>query len=90
MHNPDRSPPIKNLITLGLNYCCLWAFFSLYSKTDVIADRLGCERRVVQEWKKRFREGGLRCTDCERCMYEALVKAGKVTDRRRFDRGDNR
>lgn len=88
MHNPDRSPPIKGLITLGLNYCCVWAFFSLFRKTDVIADRLGCQRRVVQVWKKRFREGGLACTNCERCMFAALLKAGKVKDRREKDRGE--
>lgn len=78
MHSPDASPPIKLLITEGLGYCCVWAFFCCYSRTQVIADRLGCQRRVVQEWRRRFREGELGCAGCDKCMREALVKLGKV------------
>jgi len=74
-----RAPLIKNLITskFGLGYCCLWAFFSLYKRTEQIALRLGVHERNIARYKARFRAGEFSCEGCTGCM-KAAVRAKKL------------
>lgn len=68
-------PNIRYLIIEGLGYCCPWAFFKANPKSaQVIADRLGCGRRIISYWKQDFREGKLQCEKCGKCMLPALMK----------------
>lgn len=71
----DQTPPLPSLICgkNGLNYCCLWAFFTLFRKTGEIASRLGCSRQAVQKYRKRYREGRMKCESCEGCLYQASL-----------------
>lgn len=52
----------------GLGYCCVWAFFSRFKRTAVIAARVGVDRSTVKRWKRRFYAGELKCENCERCL----------------------
>ena len=70
----DRAPPLKTLICGSLRYCCLWAFFSLYKKPSVVAERLGCHRVSVCRYLARFREGEFKCEGKENCMKKAVRK----------------
>lgn len=65
---------IRTLITspTGLGYCCPWAFFSIFRKTAVIADRLGMTQRAVQMAKRRVDEGEWKCEQCGNCMKEQV------------------
>lgn len=88
MHSPDRAPPLRQLVCDGLHYCCPFAFFAVMKKRDssVIADRLGCQVRTVQEWRRRFRAGEIYCEKAEKCYYEQLLLMGEIADRREYDR----
>ncbi len=52
----------------GLHYCCVYAFFSRYKQTSMIAARLGVHRTTVKIHKALFREGVYKCRNSERCM----------------------
>lgn len=69
-----RAPTLRELICEGLGYCCPYAFFKLYRRTAVIATRLGCSKRAVQEWKARFRACEISCENRENCLQSALRK----------------
>ena len=76
---PNRNviPLTEQLIVNNMGYCCLWAFFSLYRRTALIALRLGITTRTVSSYKARFKAGEFQCKgDCARCMKRA-VKAAK-------------
>lgn len=66
---------IKDLITGDLGFCCLWAFFKCYRRTDLIATRLGFSRRAVQVHKARFKSGEMVCQGvaCHGCMKAKLT-----------------
>jgi hypothetical protein len=70
---------IPRLITAktGLNYCCLWAFFTLFQRTGVIAERLGVSRQAVQRYRRRYREGCYRCEQRDKCLLRRLTDSGK-------------
>lgn len=60
------------LITQGLGYCCLWAFFQFHRRTGLIATRLGIDPRTVRRWKARVREGEFTCEGKGNCMKCAV------------------
>lgn len=60
----------------GLSYCCLFAFFSLYRKTEQIAIRLGVTSRTIRLYKARFRDGEFVCCGKGDCLKPA-IKAKK-------------
>ena len=72
-------PIVPELITgkNGLNYCCLWAFFTLYRSSDAIALRLGVTTRTVRLYKERFHAGEFKCEGCEKCLkpHMKMLKA---------------
>lgn len=68
----NRAPTIRSLICSGLGYCCPWAFFSLHKRTALIATRLGCSKRAIQEWKARFRACEISCEHHETCLSARL------------------
>jgi hypothetical protein len=59
---------VKRLVTEGMGYCCLWAFFRLYKRTAQIALRLGVEDRTVRYHKSAFNAGCYRCEQNEKCL----------------------
>lgn len=73
-YNRVQSPPLETLITSGLGYCCMWAFFSVYSSTQTIADRLGVSTRAVRKAKERIRSGRYCCESRANCMKEKIVE----------------
>jgi hypothetical protein len=71
---PDHKPYTltERLIRQGLGYCCLWAFFSLFRRTELIAIRLGVTPRTIRLYKARFRGGEFKCEGCEKCLKSAI------------------
>lgn len=67
-------PTVEALVTQGLGYCCLWAFFRLFRRTAMIAERLGVSPRAVRYWKSLYNSGALRCQRCPRCMRTAVLR----------------
>lgn len=65
-------PTVITLITIDLHYCCVWAFFSIFGRTQQIADRLGVHPSNVRRLKARVRSGELKCEGCDRCMKGAV------------------
>lgn len=65
----------EHLITDGLGYCCLFAFFSIYRRTSMIALRLGVTPRTIRLYKARFRDGEYKCAGCERCLASKIRDA---------------
>lgn len=65
---------LKSMIEVDLGYCCLYAFFRLYRKTPVIADRLGVTTRAVRKYKAAFRAREFECTKKDCCMLPILRK----------------
>lgn len=60
---------IRDLLITGLGYCCPWAFFRvMHARASVIADRLGVTKRGVNNWKRRYKAGELRCEGCTGCL----------------------
>ena len=57
---------IKELVTKDLHYCCIWAFFRLYTDPALIAARLGVSDRAVRSARAKAREAG--CQSCPRCL----------------------
>lgn len=71
--NDNTIPLTEHLITQGLGYCCLWAFFTLFKRTGLIAIRLGVTPQTIRRYKARFRGGEFKCKeDCQRCMKKAI------------------
>lgn len=64
---PSRQT-FRLLITEGLHYCCPWAFFKLYKRTALIAERLGLSTRAIRMQKARFKAGEFSCEDCANCL----------------------
>lgn len=70
----QRRQTIKRLVTEGLHYCCLWAFFKRnWRRTQVIADRLGCSTSAIRYAKASFKAGELKCENCKNCLKGRLV-----------------
>ena len=81
MSNPSELPPdnprgcIRNsfqyLVTLGLGYCCPWAFLRFFSDkpATLIADRLGCHPKTVRRARQGCWPG---CEQRDNCMKEKL------------------
>lgn len=65
---------IDKAVRLGLNYCCLFAFFSLYKDTALIARRLGFSERAIRKHKAAFAAGQLRCYGRPGCVADKLDK----------------
>ena len=72
-HNTNASY-VERTITKVLGYCCLWAFFSLFRRTEMIALRLGVTSRTVRLYKERHRDGEFKCEGCAKCLKD-FVKA---------------
>jgi hypothetical protein len=74
VQSTDNTIPLtEHLITVGLGYCCLWAFFTLYKRTGLISIRLGVTPQTIRRYKARFRGGEFVCKgDCQRCMKKAI------------------
>lgn len=73
----DNRVQIKTLLCDGLGYCCPYAFFRLYKRTAMIADRLGVTPRAIRYWKAKYRAGELQCERKDRCMLAAIRRGGK-------------
>ena len=69
--NP-RVNSVEYLVTEGLGYCCLYAFFSLYTETELIALRLGVTSRAIRYNKERFSEGEFSCCNGAKCLKSKL------------------
>lgn len=65
-------PLIETLVTKGLGYCCPWAFFSIFRRTQVIADRLGVHPSNVRRAKAKVKCGEWKCERCGNCMKEQV------------------
>lgn len=64
---------IKLLVTEGLGYCCLWAFFRLFPsrrETSLIADRLGVSDRAV----RYARNNAGKCEKCKNCLFSTIAR----------------
>lgn len=61
---------VHYMITKSLGYCCPWAFFRLFKKDQVIADRLGVTRPTIKEQRLAATKSG--CRECDGCVREAL------------------
>lgn len=72
--NHNTSTLTSRLIKDGLGYCCLWAFFSMFKRTELIAIRLGVTPRTIRLYRARFRGGEYKCEECQKCM-KRVVKA---------------
>jgi hypothetical protein len=70
----NTSPSLKHLITDGLGYCCLWAFFQRNRQTGLIALRLGVTERAVRFHKARWRDGDYECEGKCNCLKPVLEK----------------
>ena len=68
-----RRQTVKRLVTEGLGYCCLWAFFKLHKRTGMIAERLGVTDRAVRYHKMAFKDGNLSCEKCQKCLKGRLL-----------------
>lgn len=68
---------VKQLIEGDLGYCCEYAFFTLYKRTTLIADRLGVSVRVVQLHKAAVREGCVACSSKPNCLGRLLKARAK-------------
>lgn len=75
MSSPVRRIMVHDLICGkdGLNYCCEWAFFSLYGRTGLIAERLGVCKRAVQYHRMAFKDGNSKCEKLESCLKGKLL-----------------
>lgn len=69
--NPNRLT-VKSLICNDMGYCCLWAFFTKYKQTGLIAARLGVTDRAIRKHKADFREGFIECENRSRCMKRSV------------------
>lgn len=69
-----EKPNITRLVTEGLGYCCLFAFFSLFRRTGIISDRLGVTSAAIRYRKAQFREGKLVCKRCPNCLRSQLKR----------------
>ena len=69
-----RRQTVEILICEGLGYCCEYAFFRVYRRTSLSADRLGVTRRAVGYHKAAFDAGELKCEGRERCLKGKLFK----------------
>jgi len=67
---------VPNLITGkdGLNYCCMYGFFSIYRRTAQIALRLGVTDRTVRVYKAKFKEGEYECEKRDCCLKKAITE----------------
>lgn len=59
------------MVTQDLGYCCEFAFFALFKKTLQVAERLGVSRQAVQKKRRAFREGLMKCENCEKCLKKS-------------------
>lgn len=66
---------VELLICEGLGYCCEYAFFKLYRRTSLIADRLGVTPRAVRYHKAQFDNKELTCKGREKCLKGKLFSA---------------
>jgi hypothetical protein len=64
---------VKQLICKGLGYCCLYAFFSIYKRTGVIAARLGASERAIRYRRAAFKRGEMKCEKCKGCLRDKGV-----------------
>lgn len=67
-------PTIDKAIRQGLNYCCLFAFFTLHKDTAMIAARLGFGERAIRKHKAALAAGKLRCYGRPGCLSLQLDK----------------
>ena len=68
----SKKPLTEKLITDGMGYCCLYAYFSLYRQNRLIAARLGIHRWTVWYWKRKYDNGELTCQCNGKCMKDKL------------------
>lgn len=66
---------VKRLIEDELGYCCEFAFFTLYRKTALVADRLGVSTRAIKKHKAAVREGCETCSSKPNCLKASGVLA---------------
>lgn len=72
---PQRQT-VERLITEGMGYCCLWAFFRLFRQTALIASRLGVSDRAIRKHKSAFKAGCYRCQNRKGCLFSRLPPVG--------------
>lgn len=65
-------PTILSMIVEDLGYCCPQFFFSRYTKTALIAARLGVSQRAVRYAREAAREEPPRCEGCEKCLAKRI------------------
>lgn len=73
MPKPPR-PTFNHLVCHELGYCCEFAFFSLFKRTGMIAERLGLEKRTVRYHKAAFVAGETICEDQPKCLLNRHPK----------------
>lgn len=74
--NTPNPYSVPNLITgkLGLNYCCMFGFFSIYKRTAQIALRLGVTDRTIRVYKAKFLKGDYECEKKDCCLKKAITE----------------
>lgn len=72
--NPTGQNLFAQLVTSGLGYCCVHAFFTRVQATLPIADRLGLSSRTIRIHKARWQEGLYPCRKCPSCLHERIKK----------------
>jgi hypothetical protein len=63
---------IQYMITQGLGYCCLYAFFRRNKQTGMIAARLGVTERAVRYHKEKMKNGEYVCAKLPTCLKACL------------------
>ena len=65
-----------------MGYCCPFAFFSIFRRTDLIAARLGVHPATVRRAKAKVDDKEWKCEGCPRCMkqhIQTVERIGKKT-----------
>lgn len=80
--NNRRPPPhsVEYLVTEGLGYCCLYFFFSRFTRREDIQYRLGIAADTCKEYKKKMEAGELTCLHRESCIRQRLINAVRKKD----------
>lgn len=63
---------LRELVCKDLGYCCPYAFFCLFKRTGVIAERLGVNAKTVRSHKAKWKAKELNCEEAERCLKKKL------------------
>ena len=63
---------LRELICKDLKYCCPYAFFCMFKKTALLAERLGVTPRAIRLHKSKWRNGEYVCEGQANCLKKKL------------------